>query len=56
MRERAPELKNPNIATGDIEIVVDNLELINKSEPLPVNTHDEGDVSGEDLRLKISLS
>lgn len=52
VRERAPELKNPNIATGDIEIVVDNLELINKSEPLPVNTHDEGDVSGEDLRLK----
>lgn len=52
VRERAPELKNPNIATGDIEVVVDNLELINKSEPLPVNTHDEGDVSGEDLRLK----
>lgn len=52
VRERAPELKNPNIDTGDIEIVVDNLELINKSEPLPVNTHDEGDQSGEELRLK----
>ncbi len=52
VRERAPELKNPNIATGDIEIVVDDLTLINKSEPLPVNTHDEGDPSGEELRLK----
>lgn len=52
VRERAPELKNPNIETGDIEVVVDNLELINKSEPLPVNTHDEGDPSGEELRLK----
>lgn len=52
VRERAPELKNPNIETGDIEIVVDELTLINKSEPLPVNTHDEGDPSGEDLRLK----
>ena len=52
VRERAAELKNPNIATGDIEVVVDKLELINRSEPLPVNTHDEGDQSGEDLRLK----
>lgn len=52
VRERAPELKNPNIETGEIEIVVDELELVNKSEPLPVNTHDEGDASGEDLRLK----
>ena len=52
VRERAPELKNPNLATGDIEVVVDQLELINKSEPLPVNTHDEGVQSSEELRLK----
>ncbi len=52
VRERAPELKNPNIETGDIEIVVDKLELITRSEPLPVNTHDEGDASGEELRLR----
>lgn len=52
VRERAPELKNPNIATGDIEIVVENLELINRSEPVPVNTHDEGDASSEEMRLK----
>ena len=52
VRERAPELKNPHIPTGNIEIVVDSLTLINRSEPLPVNTHDEGDISGEELRLK----
>lgn len=52
MRERAPELKNPNIPTGEIELVVEKLELINRSEPLPVNTHDDGPETGEDLRLK----
>ncbi len=52
VRERAPELKNPNIETGNIEIVVDSLELITKSEPLPVNTHDEGDASSEEMRLR----
>ena len=52
LREREEDLKNPNIATGDIEIVVDKLELLNRSEPLPVNTHDEGQETGEDLRLK----
>lgn len=52
IRERAPELKNPNIATGDIELVVEKLELLNRSEPLPVNTHDDGPESSEDLRLR----
>ncbi len=52
MRERDPELKNPNIATGDIELIVDSLTLLNRAEPLPVNTHDDGDESSEDLRLK----
>ena len=36
MRERAPELVNPSIATGKIELVVKELVLLNKSEPLPV--------------------
>ncbi len=52
IRERAPGLKNPNIATGDIELVVDSLTLLNKSEPLPVNTHDDGPETSEELRLK----
>ena len=52
IRERDPELKNPNIETGDIELVVEELILLNKSEPLPVNTHDDGQETGEELRLK----
>ena len=52
MRERAPELINPNIETGKIELVVDKLELLNRSDPLPVNTHDEGEKSSEEMRLK----
>ena len=52
MRKRTPELVNPNINTGKIELVVENLTLLNKSEPLPVNTHDDGEKSSEELRLK----
>lgn len=52
MRERAPELVNPNIATGRIELVVSELVLLNRSEPLPVNTHDDGEKSSEEMRLK----
>ena len=52
MRERAEELKNPNIKTGDIELVVSELKLLNKSAPLPVNTHDDGEKSSEEMRLK----
>lgn len=52
VRERAPELQNPNLPTGTIEIVVDSLEILNRSEPVPVNTHDEGSASSEELRLK----
>lgn len=52
VKERADGLKNPNIPTGDIEIVVESLVLLNKSEPLPVATRDDGQQSGEELRLK----
>lgn len=52
MREREPELINPNIPTGKIELVVSELELLNRSEPLPVNTHDDGEKSSEEMRLK----
>ena len=52
LRERAPELINPNIETGKIELVVSELTLLNRSEPLPVNTHDDGEKSSEELRLK----
>ncbi|MBQ3296225.1 aspartate--tRNA ligase [Candidatus Saccharibacteria bacterium] len=52
MRKREPELVNSNIPTGEIELVVSELKLLNRSEPLPVNTHDDGDASSEEMRLK----
>ncbi|MBQ6414078.1 aspartate--tRNA ligase [Candidatus Saccharibacteria bacterium] len=52
VRKRASELINPNIATGTIELVVDELDLLNKSLTPPVNTHDDGEKSSEELRLK----
>ena len=52
VRQRGAGLENPNIPTGNIEVVVEKLELLNRSEPLPVSTHDEGVETGEELRLK----
>ena len=52
LREREPELVNPNIPTGKIELVVSDLVLLNRSDPLPVNTHDDGLQSSEEMRLK----
>ena len=52
VRQRGEGLENPNIPTGNIEVVVDALELLNRSEALPVSTHDEGVETGEELRLK----
>ncbi|MBR3236740.1 aspartate--tRNA ligase [Candidatus Saccharibacteria bacterium] len=52
MRERAPELINPNIPTGKVELVVSDLKLLNKCAPLPVNTHDDGEKTSEEMRLK----
>ncbi len=52
LRERAPELINPNIPTGKIELVVETLTLLNRSDPPPVNTHDDGEKSSEEQRLR----
>jgi aspartyl-tRNA synthetase len=49
--EREEHLKNPNIATGTIEIKVTELTILNRSEPLPIQPFSDQQVS-EDLRLK----
>ena len=43
--------KNPNIATGDIEILVSKLEVLNASLTPPFTIEDETD-GGEDVRMK----
>jgi aspartate--tRNA ligase len=52
VKERAENLKNPNISTGEIEVIVENLEILNRSEPLPIAVSDNGQKSNEELRLK----
>src|SRR2546430_919499 len=39
---RAPGAVNPNIPTGEVEIQVDQLEIVARSEPLPFQLDDEG--------------
>jgi aspartyl-tRNA synthetase len=51
VREREEGLKNPNIETGNIEIKVDELEILNRAEALPIQIHGEA-MANEDLRLK----
>ena len=39
---RAPEAVNPNLPTGEVEIQVDELEIVARSDPLPFQLDDEG--------------
>lgn len=50
--ERSEGLKNPNIASGNVEIVVKNLEILNRAETLPIQPFAEENQAGEDLRFK----
>ena len=50
--ERGEGLKNPNIASGDVEIVLQNLEILNRAETLPIQPFAEENQAGEDLRFK----
>src|SRR5699024_7291297 len=49
--QRDEETINPNIQTGDIEVTVSHINILNKSKNLPFLIHEAQDVS-EDLRLK----
>src|SRR5699024_3058278 len=49
--ERDAETVNPNLKTGEIEVAVSRIEIINKAKTIPFLIHEADDVS-EDLRLK----
>lgn len=51
-KERSEHLKNPNIATGGIEVVTSSIRILNRSEPLPVQIYDDALLTNEELRLK----
>jgi len=49
VRSRPEGQANPNLKSGQIEVVVDNYEVLNKSKPLPFMLDEE---AGEGIRLK----
>ncbi|GFH42992.1 aspartate--tRNA(Asp/Asn) ligase [Lactococcus hodotermopsidis] len=51
LRERGEGLANPNLPTGQVELVADKFEVLNASQPLPISLN-ESNQSSEELRLK----
>ena len=51
IRARSLEMINPKIPTGEIEVMVENIKLLNTSETPPFLLEDDID-TGEDIRLK----
>ncbi len=51
VRERAAELKNDKLPTGGVELAVQELVILNRSEGLPIQPFAEAQAN-EDLRLK----
>lgn len=51
VRKRPENMANKDIATGDVEVVVTKLDIINKCAPLPIEI-DENVNTSEEMRLK----
>ncbi len=51
VEKREEDLRNPNIETGNIEVVVTELTILNRSEPLPILVNTNQNIS-EDNRLR----
>ncbi|MFH1053586.1 MAG: aspartate--tRNA ligase [Candidatus Woesearchaeota archaeon] len=51
VRSRPAEMENPKLKTGQIEVLVDELEVLNKAETPPIEI-DDRIIANEDIRLK----
>jgi aspartyl-tRNA synthetase len=51
VRERGEGLKNPHLPTGTIEIAVEDIRVLNRSEVPPVPVQDDAPQANEELRL-----
>ena len=49
---RAPDAVNPNLPTGEVELQVDELEIVSRSEPLPFQVDEENVEEGTRLRYR----
>ncbi|MDD3144981.1 MAG: aspartate--tRNA ligase [Candidatus Gracilibacteria bacterium] len=52
VRSRPEGQSNPNLATGDIEIIVKNTVLLSKSKTPPFELDDHGELANEEIRYK----
>ncbi len=52
IKERDESLKNPHILTGDVELIVTTLSVLNHSETLPIPISQDAPQANEELRLK----
>lgn len=52
VKERDEHLKNPNMLTGSIEVVVSEIRLLNRSEPLPIPIREDAPQANEEHRLR----
>ncbi len=52
VKERGEGLKNPNIPMGNIEIVVTDVRLLNRSDALPIPVREDAPQASEEHRLK----
>ena len=48
--ERSPDTVNPNLATGEVELVIDQYELLSAAEPLPFPVNSDAEYP-EEMRL-----
>jgi len=52
VKKRPEKLVNPKLVTGEIEVEVDSVEVLNESEPLPIPIDTAGYEIDEEIRLK----
>jgi aspartyl-tRNA synthetase len=52
VRSRPEGTANPNLPTGEVEVLARSLEILNPCKPLPIQVDDDGYKTDESLRLK----
>lgn len=52
VKEREEGLKNPKMLTGSVEVVIEEIRLLNRSEPLPIPINPDAPQASEENRLK----
>ncbi len=49
--KRTPDMINPKIPTGEVELMVDELEILGEAEPVPFNIYEDKEIN-EQISLK----